>query len=90
MTIFVEVCGPFLWKPGHFNSRIMRRFWWGYVAIGWLHIPLPEFGKNSYVWLEKSPPKRVVEIEDEASSLRVRGTDYTWRERNKNPGQVDP
>lgn len=50
MTLFIEVARPLQWKPGHFNSRVMRRAWWLYFAIGWLHLPFHEYGRQSYDW----------------------------------------
>jgi hypothetical protein len=47
----IEVAPPFQWKPGRFESRIVRRYWWGWFAVTRLRIPLDEFVKNEWDWI---------------------------------------
>lgn len=53
MILIVEVDGPWQWRPGYFKSRIMRRFWWGPIAVAKLRIPYEEFiCRHDYEWVE--------------------------------------
>jgi hypothetical protein len=50
-TWIIEVAPPFQWKPGRFESRVARRYWWGLVAVTRLRISLDEFVKNEWDWI---------------------------------------
>ena len=50
MTIIIEISRPWQWRPGRFTSRIMRRAWWGFLAVGILRIPFAEFATTAYDW----------------------------------------
>ncbi len=61
MTIVIEIDNKYgvNWKPGKFQSRIMTRVWWLWFAIAVLHIPLHEFGEQSFQWIgDKGKLKR--------------------------------
>lgn len=50
MTFFLEVSGPFQWKPHVYRSRVMTRITWGLVAVGAVHVPFYEFCTTAYAW----------------------------------------
>ena len=50
MTVILEWCGPWQWRPGRFRSRVLTRVWWGYWALAVLHVPLDEFTRTAYDW----------------------------------------
>lgn len=52
MTIIVEWGGPFQPYPGRFTSRIMYRYWWAWLAISVLRIPLKELAEREYEWID--------------------------------------
>ena len=56
MTIIVDIGrdrgeGPaWNWRPGRFRSRVVRRWWWGPVAIGVLQISHEEYARTNFEW----------------------------------------
>ena len=50
MTLCVEISRPWQWTPGRFTSRVMRRWWWGCVAIAVIRVPFDEFARTAYDW----------------------------------------
>lgn len=53
MTIIFEFNKPFQWKPGRYRSRIMTRYYFGFVAVAFLHISLLEFSRQSFQWEDR-------------------------------------
>jgi hypothetical protein len=50
-AFILEISSPFQWRPGRFESRIVRRYWWGWFAVTRLKIPLIEFVQREYDWI---------------------------------------
>lgn len=51
MTLFLEIDGPFQFKPFVFYSDVMVRIGWLYFAVGYLRVPFKKFATTSYFWL---------------------------------------
>ena len=51
LTVMIEFCGPFQWKPGYFcsnfSSGYFKRVWWLWFAFAWVRIPLDKY--NRYI-----------------------------------------
>jgi hypothetical protein len=47
MTIIVEVNRPWQSRPGYFYGTVagqtFRRVWWGYIALAWTPLSLPDY-----------------------------------------------
>jgi hypothetical protein len=54
MVLILECSRPFQWRPGWFRSRLMTRVWWGWFAVGILHIPLHEFAQSEWDWIPRA------------------------------------
>jgi hypothetical protein len=58
MTFFVEICGPWQWRPGRFRSDRMTRCWWGFVAVGWMREDMAAYhnraASGQTEWIERS------------------------------------
>lgn len=48
MTIFLEADNRLNWLPGYFSAPLagkrFRRVWWLWFAVGWVAMPLDEYG----------------------------------------------
>ncbi len=53
MTVIIEVSRPWQWRPGRHRGRQMTRLWWGWWAVGWLHLPFHEFVTTAYDWVPR-------------------------------------
>lgn len=53
MTLFIEIDGPFQWKPWRFDSPVIVRFGWGCFAFGWLKVSFHDFAMSRYDWLDE-------------------------------------
>jgi hypothetical protein len=51
VTLIVEVCGPFQWKPGRYETCVMVRYWWGWFAVARLKVSHREYAETSYDWM---------------------------------------
>lgn len=50
MIVFLEVSGPFLWRPFYYESRIMYRVGWGFFALAWLRVSMHEYATTDFQW----------------------------------------
>lgn len=50
MTVFIEVSGPWQWRPGWYHSGIITRAWWACFAAGIIWEPFREFTEDAHIW----------------------------------------
>lgn len=49
MTVIFE-CDSKWAGFGRFSSRVMTRYWFGWAAVSFLHIPLKELAEREFIW----------------------------------------
>jgi hypothetical protein len=50
ITFFLEISKPAVWEFGRHDSNVMRRYWFGYFAFGWIKEPFEKFATEPGNW----------------------------------------